>query len=61
MVKLCTLKCEDICMCSENKQFEVLHFVFNSVVDLKYNEVSLTFTTGSVCLCVIMWSSLVCL
>ena len=35
-----------------NKQFELLEFVFNSVyVDLKYNEISLAFTAGSVCLC----------
>ena len=47
-----------------NKQFELLEFVFNSVyVDLKYNEISLTFTTGYVCLCgcVAMWSSLDCM
>ena len=32
-------------MCVVNKQFEHLAFVFNSVnVDLKYNEISLTFT-----------------
>ena len=39
-------------------------FVFNSVyVNLKYNEISLTFTAGSVCLGGVcsMWSSLVCL
>ena len=30
-------------------------------VDLKYNQISLTFTARSVCLCVIMWLSLVCL
>ena len=39
-------------MCIVNKQFELLEFVFNSVyVDLKYNEISLIFTAGSVCLC----------
>ena len=33
-----------------NKQFELLKFVFKSVyVDLKYNEISLTFIVGSVC------------
>ena len=38
-------------MCVVNKHFELL-FVFNSVyVDLKYNEIYLTFTAGSVCLC----------
>ena len=35
-----------------NKQFELLEFVFESIyVDVWYNEISLTFTTGSVCLC----------
>ena len=29
-------------MCVVNKQFELLEFVFN--FDLKYNEISLTFT-----------------
>ena len=51
------LNLDDICMCVVNKQFEFLEFVFNSVyVDLKYNE--------SMCacvVCVVMWSSLVCL
>ena len=41
-----------------NKQFGLLEFVFDSVyVDLQYDEISLTFTAGSV----VMWSSLVCL
>ena len=41
------LNCDDICMCVVNKQF-----VFNSVyVDLPCDEISLTFTAGSVCLC----------
>ena len=47
-----------------NKHFDRLEFVFNSVyVDQKYNEHSLTFTAGSVCLCVcvVMRPSLVCL
>ena len=64
VVKLCTfgcldfggefgfLNCDDICMCVVNKQFELLEFVFESVyVDLQYDEISLTFTAGSVCLC----------
>ena len=35
-----------------NKQFELLEFVVDSVyVDLQYNEISLTFTAGSVSLC----------
>ena len=35
-----------------NKQFELLEFVSESVyVDLQYNEISLTLTAGSVCLC----------
>ena len=43
--------CHDICMCVVNKQFELLKFICNSVyVDLNYNEISLTFTAGSVCL-----------
>ena len=62
-MKLCTgcvclrdepgfLNCDDICMCVVNRHFELIEFVFNSVyVDLKYNEISLTFTAGSVCLC----------
>ena len=47
------LNCDDICMCVVNKQFELLEVVFNSVyVDLKYN--------ASV-VCVLMWSSMICL
>ena len=35
-----------------NKQFELLEFISESVyVDLQYDEISLTFTAGSVCLC----------
>ena len=35
-----------------NKQFELLEFIFDSVyVDLQYDEISLTFTVGSVSLC----------
>ena len=35
-----------------NKQFELLEFVFDSVyVNLQYDEISLTFTAGPVCLC----------
>ena len=45
------LNCNDICMCVVNNQFEFLMFVFESVyVDLQYDEISLTFTAGSVCL-----------
>ena len=41
--------CADICMCVENKQFELLWFVFESVyVDLHYDQISLTFPAGSV-------------
>ena len=41
---------DDVCMCVVNKQFELLEFVFESVyVDLQYDEISLTFTAGSVC------------
>ena len=46
------LNCDDICMCVVNRQFELLEFVFDSVyVDLQYDEISLTFTAGSVSLC----------
>ena len=46
------LNCDDVCMCVVNKQFELLEFVSESVyVDLQYDEISLTSTSGSVCLC----------
>ena len=46
------LNCDDISMCGVNKQFELIKFVFDSVyVDMQYDEISLTFTYGSVCLC----------
>ena len=74
VVKLCTLgiftelgflNCNDFCMCVVNKQFELLKFVFESVyVDLQYDEISLIFNAGSVCLFVfviILWYFLVCL
>ena len=39
-------------MCVVNKQFELLEFVFDyAYVDLLYDEISLTFTAGSVSLC----------
>ena len=39
-------------MCVVNKQFELPEFVSESVyVDLLYDEISLTFTARSVCLC----------
>ena len=42
----------DICMCVVNNQCELLEFVFDSVyVDLQYDEISITFTAGYVCLC----------
>ena len=51
-VSLVFLNCDDVCMCVLNKQFELLEFVSESVyVDLQYDEISLTFTAGSVCLC----------
>ena len=41
-----------ICMFVVNTQFELLEFVFDSVyVDPQYDEIYLTFTAGSVCLC----------
>ena len=46
------LNCDDVCMCVVDKKFELLEFVFESVyVDLQYDEISLTLTAGSVCLC----------
>ena len=46
------LNCDDVCMCVVNKQFEFLEFVSESVnVDLQYDEIFLTSTAGSVCLC----------
>ena len=46
------LNCDDVCMCVVNKQFVFLQFVFDSIyVDLQYDEISLTFTAGSVSLC----------
>ena len=45
------LNCDGVCMCVVNKQFELLEFVSGSVyVDLQYDEISLNFTAGSVCL-----------
>ena len=39
-------------MCVVNKQFEILEFVSETdYVDLQYDEISLTFTVGSVYLC----------
>ena len=39
-------------MCVVNKQFELLEFVFDSIyVDLQYDEIALTFTAVTVCLC----------
>ena len=50
--EFCFLNCNDVCMCVVNKQFELLEFVSESVyVDLQYDEIYLTFTAGSVCLC----------
>ena len=46
------LNCDNVCMCVVNKQFELLEFVSESVYgDLQYDEISLTFTAGPVCLC----------
>ena len=46
------LNCDDICMCVVNKQFELLEFVLDSVyIDMQYDDISLTFTARSVCLC----------
>ena len=53
-------RCDDVCMCIVNKQFELLEFVFDSVyVDMQYDEISLAFTSVSLCcvfgLCVRLW------
>ena len=41
-----------VCMCVVNMQFELLEFVSENVyIDLLYDEISLTFTAGSVRLC----------
>ena len=54
MGELSFLNCDDICMCVVNKQFELLEFVLDYVyADLLYDEISLTFTDGSVCLFVL--------
>ena len=46
------LNCDDNCMYVVSKQFELLEFAFDSVyVDLQYDEISLTFTAGSVSVC----------
>ena len=34
-----------------NKQFELLEFFYSVYVDLQYDELSLTFTAGSVSMC----------
>ena len=48
------LNCNDIRMRVVNKQCGLLEFVFDSVyVDLQYDEISLTFTAGSVSLCLV--------
>ena len=61
MGELGFLNCDDICMCDMNKQFDLLEFVFDSVyVGLQYDEICLTFTAGSICLCGIS-GHLVCL
>ena len=50
--KLGFLTCDDICMCVVNKQIGLFEFVFDYVyVDLQYNEIYVTSTAGSVCLC----------
>ena len=51
-VDLVFLNCDDIRMCVVNKQFELLEFVFDTVsADLQYDEIYLTFTAESACLC----------
>ena len=51
LVQLISAHCCEV-MCVMNKQFELLEFAFDSVyVDPQYEEISLTFTAWSVCLC----------
>ena len=46
------LNCDDVCMCVVKNQNKLLEFVFDSgYVDLKYDEIYLTFTAESVSLC----------
>ena len=46
------LNYDDVWMCIVNKKFELLEFVLDSVyVGLQYDEISLTFTAGSVSFC----------
>ena len=62
MCELGFLMCDDICMCVVNQQIWLPAFVFNSVyIDLNYYEIYFTFASGSVRLCVFMWSSLISL
>ena len=50
--ELSFLKCDDVCMCVVNKQFELLEFVSESVyVDLQYDEISLFYCW----VCVLVW------
>ena len=46
------LNCDDICICVENRQFELFEFVFDSIyVGLQYDEIYLTFPAACVSLC----------
>ena len=46
------LNCDDICMCVVNNQLELLElFLYSVYFDRLYDEISLTFTAGSVSLC----------
>ena len=50
-----SLNCDDICMCVGYKQPKLLEFIFESFyADLLCDEISLTPTAGSVCLCGIL-------
>ena len=50
--ELSFLNCDNVCICVVKRQFELLEFVSGSVyADLQYDEICLTFTAGSVCLC----------
>ena len=58
------LNCDDICMCVMNKQFELLEFVFDSVMLTRIMMRFLSLLLLGMCPCVVsvvMWSSLVCL
>ena len=52
MLSLMSVMSPPPALCNLSVRFELLEFVSESVyVDLQYDEISLTFTAGPVCLC----------